>query len=65
MLVIIEVYAYCGLPSIQESHFWPGPDILQNWGGYLKLGIPGVVMVCAEEWAFTLLIILAGLLGAD
>ena len=65
MLAIVEVYALFYLPSIKESHFWPGPDILQNWGGYLNLGVPGAIMLCTEKWAFALQVVLAGTLSVN
>lgn len=36
-----------------------------NWGSFFALGIPGLVMLCAEWWAFELLAILAGWQGDD
>ena len=37
-----------------------------NWEGtkaFLKLGVPGTLMQCAEWWAFELLAIFSGMLG--
>ena len=37
-----------------------------NWEGckeFLRLGVPGTLMQCAEWWAFELLAIFAGMLG--
>ena len=37
-----------------------------SWSGakeFLKLGVPGTVMQCAEWWAFEVLAIFAGMLG--
>lgn len=37
-----------------------------NWAGckeFLRLGVPGTMMQCAEWWAFELLAIFAGILG--
>ena len=37
-----------------------------NWAGckeFLKLGVPGTIMQCAEWWVFELLAIFAGMLG--
>ena len=35
----------------------------RNWGAYLKISIPATVMLCAEWWAFEVLMVLAGTLG--
>mgnify|MGYP000904570346 CR=1 FL=1 len=32
---------------------------------YLKIGVPGMLMLCFEWWAFELLAIFTGLLGVD
>lgn len=45
-------------PLFQKSSF--------NWKGakeFLRLGVPGTMMQCAEWWAFELLAIFAGILG--
>ena len=37
-----------------------------NWSGckeFLRLGVPGTIMQCAEWWAFEVLAIFAGILG--
>lgn len=40
-------------------------DSFRNWGGYLRLSIPSVLMSIAESWAFELMAIYAGLIGID
>ena len=62
MLTMVEVYSLC-IPRIRESIFWPDRHTLSNWEEYLKLGIPATVMLCAEFWAFEILILLSGLVG--
>ena len=37
-------------------------DIFADWGEYLKLAIPTILMLVPEWWAFEFLIILAGFL---
>ncbi|KAI9218763.1 mate-domain-containing protein [Blastocladiella britannica] len=39
-------------------------DALKAWPQYFKLGIPGVIMLCAEWWMFETVTLLAGLFGA-
>ena len=34
-------------------------------GSYLRIGIPGMLMLCFEWWAFELLALFTGLLGVD
>lgn len=38
---------------------------LQDWWGYLKIGVPGALMLCFEWWCFELLALLSGILGVD
>ena len=65
MLIIVEIYSHCGLPSIKESLFFPSHEIFQNWGEYLKLAFPAMIMFCAEYWAYAGLIFLSGILGVN
>lgn len=40
-----------------------GQAIIQNWGDYLRIGVPGALMVCFEWWAFELLAIFSAYMG--
>jgi MATE family multidrug resistance protein len=53
---------------VKGSEAWGGLDIKEMLNTrriieYVKLGIPGVVMVCSEWWAFEIIALAAGLLG--
>ena len=64
MLITIEVYSHLCLPRIKESLVWPSRDVIfQDWGEYLRLGIPSAILFCAEYWAFGVLVPLSGNLG--
>jgi len=45
--------------------FWYNKSVLNDIGMYLKIGIPGMLMLCCEWWIFELLAIFTGLLGVD
>ena len=62
MFLMITIYASC-LPAIKESIFWPDRTSFQGWGEYFKIGVPASVMLCAEFWATTIMIFLAGIIG--
>ena len=64
MLTMIEVYSLC-IPRIQDSIFCLNVDAFKNWGEYFKFGVPATVMLCAEFWAFEILIFLSGTLGVN
>ncbi|XP_078687958.1 multidrug and toxin extrusion protein 1-like [Branchiostoma floridae x Branchiostoma belcheri] len=44
---------------------WPGwrRDCLQEWGGYVKLAVAGLLMVCLEWWTYEIGTFLTGLIG--
>ena len=46
---------------------WDGwsTKCLEKWGQFLALAVPGMLMTCSEWWAFEVLAIAAGILGAD
>ena len=45
--------------------FWYDKTVVQNLGQFLKIGIPGMLMLCFEWWALELLAIFAGLIGVE
>lgn len=45
--------------------FWYDMTVFQEVPKFLKIGIPGMLMLCFEWWAFELLALFTGLLGVD
>lgn len=43
--------------------FWYDRTCWEDLGTFLKIGVPGMLMLCFEWWAFELLAIFTGLLG--
>jgi len=37
--------------------------LFQDWGPFLKLGVPGALLVCLDWWAFEIVMLEAGVLG--
>ena len=64
IFTMIEVYSFL-VPSIRDSLICFDKNALKAWGEYLKLGIPAAIMLCAEWWAFEILVILAGVLSVQ
>ena len=62
MIIMITGYAFC-LPSIKESIICFDRSVWLGWPEYFKLGVPATIMLCAEWWAFDVLIFLSGILG--
>lgn len=40
-------------------------EALHCWGEYLRISLPSTVMICAEWWAFEILVIISGTLGVE
>ena len=51
MFLFVNIYSLC-LKDIKEALFWPTRDSFTGWGQYLRIGIPSIIMICAEVWAF-------------
>ena len=64
IFVMITVYAHC-VPKIKETLFCPNAQTFSGWGEYLRFGVPATVMLCAEWWAFEILILLSGIIGVQ
>jgi len=51
--------------DFKDMVFWYDSTVLHDLCEYLKIGVPGMLMLCFEWWAFELLAIFTGLLGVD
>lgn len=51
------------IPELQEALIWPTREVFQEWGEYIKLSISSTVMLCAEEWSYEILTLMAGMIG--
>jgi MATE family multidrug resistance protein len=49
--------------TFEHMVFMPGRHVFKDIGLYLKIGIPGMLMLCFEWWAFELLALFTGILG--
>ncbi|XP_057695508.1 multidrug and toxin extrusion protein 1 isoform X2 [Corythoichthys intestinalis] len=58
------LYAYMLWRRLHKGT-WAGWSIecLQDWGSFIDLAIPGMVMMCVEWWTFEIAIFLAGLIS--
>ena len=50
---------------LKQTQIWPNKETLNGLGYYLRFGLPGVVMLCAEWWFFEILIFMSGLLAIE
>ena len=62
MLLLITVYQHC-IPSLSEAVFWPTRETWSNWGEYIKLVIPSIMVALAEQLPIEVLVIMAGLVN--
>mmetsp|Transcript_40700 Transcript_40700/g.62113 ORF Transcript_40700/g.62113 Transcript_40700/m.62113 type:complete len:483 (+) Transcript_40700:431-1879(+) len=51
--------------TFQDMVFWYDRSVYEDVGTFLRIGVPGMLMLCFEWWAFELLAIFTGLLGVD
>ena len=64
VFVSMNIYASC-IPSIRDAIQWPDMRIFNEINEYLQYGLPMAGLLCAENWAFELIIFMAGGLGVD
>ena len=49
--------------AIQKALFWPTKKSFKDWGPYISIAFPAVVMQCAEVWAFSGMAFVAGVIS--
>ena len=64
MFVFVTIFSHC-LEDLKEALFWPTRDTFIGWGQYFKIGLPSVIMLCAESWAFQIMVVFAGLISVN
>ena len=64
LITFVTVYASC-VPAIQDAITLPNSDSFKEWRAYLKLGIPVMVMLWSEDFAFYGLTLLSGLISVE
>jgi MATE family multidrug resistance protein len=52
-------------PAVRRTMQAPSWEALSDIREFFSLGVPGLIMLCAEWWAFELLTVLASWLGAE
>eukprot|EP01135_Chromosphaera_perkinsii_P006715 Nk52_evm2s564 gene=Nk52_evmTU2s564 len=63
-LMVFITYGYVRWSGVYKDT-WGGftRDAWKNWGQFMNLAVPGMLMTCSEWWAFEVLTIAAGILG--
>lgn len=64
LLTMISLYASF-IKELKVGWFLPNTDTFKDIGSYLKLGIPGTLMLMAELWTFELLTLFASIISVD
>ncbi|KAG2224850.1 hypothetical protein INT45_008032 [Circinella minor] len=61
MFILLVLYTW----KVNGREAWGGwsMDAFRNWGPFLRLAIPGALMLCSEWWAFQLTALATGYLG--
>ena len=64
LLIFTFVYSLF-LKQIEGSLQMVDMTVFKNWGDYLKISVPSTVMLCAEWWAYELLMVFAGNISVE
>ena len=62
LLVTVMIHGNCS-DEIRPFLSMPNRESLTGWGEYLKISLPSTIMICAEFWAFEILVVMAGIIG--
>ena len=63
-LIFTLIYTHC-VPSISEAVAWPNSSTLEGLTAYVKLGLPIVIIMCSDWWAYSIIMIISGRLGVS
>ena len=64
-MLLSDIWIRVKQNDYKDMIFWYDKTCHQNLGTFLKIGVPGMLMLCFEWWAFELLAIFTGLLGVN
>ena len=66
LTLAISINVYAGtLVDIREAYFLPNKETFKDIIPYLKLAIPGCLLLSAEWWMFEILTLISGYLHVD
>jgi MATE family multidrug resistance protein len=62
---LMLILGICYVAFIKGKSAWGGfsKQAFDEWGPFLKLGIPGILMVCSEWWAFEIISLMIAYFG--
>ena len=62
LMIITVIFSYCS-PKVSKVLIPYDMEAFCGWGEYLAISIPAAAMICAEQFAFEFITLLAGMLG--
>ena len=62
LLLTVKIYSMCST-EIRKVLAPIKAESFRGWCQYLKVSLPSTAMICAEWWAYEILIVLAGTIG--
>ena len=62
LLIAVTIYSCCS-ETIQKSMVPVDREAFRGWKEYLSISAPTTLMMCAEWWAFELVVLLAGIIS--
>ena len=63
-LAIVSCFSF-KIAKIREALIMPDLESFKKWGDYLKLGVPVMILLWAEDFSFYLLTIISGLISVQ
>ena len=64
IFTFMTLHSHC-IPQIKKALFWPTADSFTGWGEYLAISTPATIIMCAEWWAFEILMFFAGYISIE
>jgi multidrug resistance protein, MATE family len=65
-MILSDLWIRCKSETVyKDMIFWYDRTCYQDLATFLRIGIPGMLMLCFEWWAFELLAIFTGLIGVN
>ena len=62
--MIVTFYGSCSA-EISKALTPIDMEAFRGWKEYLKIAMPSTVMICAEWWAFQVILVFAGIISVD
>ena len=63
-LILMTLFTYKD-PEMKDTLIMPDKRTFEDLKSYLAIGLPNVIMLCLDLWAYDLMTIMSGYLGVE